>query len=214
MARLFAILADRFLFSFLHLGLRAVLGAVSPFIAIIAALLATVDCITSIIESVKDGISGLWPALTVTRTRRLLGKPVRHRIGFTSVALEVHVRESTEQLPFNTDEPQAYAFIDETLLNVPEGGSAVKCLDIFLESLLDIVNVPLLGSLFELVPGILRRYIGDMIPADLPGLVTGRLDVAYCSLLAKDSPFEDCYIPSSPQFLQVMAGLSGQSLAI
>lgn len=143
------------------------------------ACLAAVNCLASIVKAGEDLVSRLWPTLPLAGTTRILRESVGHRVFLFNVALKVHVGECPQQVPFAWNEPQVDVGLDKPELNVLVGGSAIKCLDILLDSLLRIVNVFVCGGFFNLLPRFLGRDIGHIVTVDLPGSIAGFLEVTW-----------------------------------
>lgn len=188
MALLFAVETLLGCLRYLTLGLRAVLLHMAVLSAIVTKLFAAVNGVTSIIETSKDLILRLRPAIPFLGASRLSREAVRDSVLLLGISLKIHIGESTQKWAFNTNEPKINTTFNESKLDILERRSAAERLDVLLESLFGLVHIFDSGCRLHLLPGSFSRYIIDVITVDLARLVAVTLEVPFRVTLAAMLP--------------------------
>ena len=163
----------------LVLLLGTVLGNVANLLAVVANGLAIVDGLASVVKTIEDLVDGPRPTVFLTRSLRVLREAVRNGELLAHVALKIHVGEGRKKLSLESDEPKADLAIDQAFLDRTVGRSTILSLDVFLECFLGIVGITLTSRHSKLLPSLLGRHVGDLVPVDLPGIGAVTLVVTY-----------------------------------
>lgn len=140
----------------LTLLLGASLGDVTELVAVAALRDSAVDDLTGILETLKVLLGCLGPDLTLTRTRSGRAESVGDSVLLVHVALKVHVGHGRSDVRLlNGNEPDSNVLAAESLLELDIGGVG-SGLDVNLDGLLDVIELALLDSSDDALPGIVR----------------------------------------------------------
>jgi hypothetical protein len=156
----------------LHLLLRAVLGGMADLVAVAALGETSINDFTGILETLNVLFDVLGPEIALTRARRVPLEPVRHGILFGEMALQVHVGQGRrEALLLDCNEPQRDILSTESALKFRVSRLGGR-LDIDLDRFLDIVNVTLLGSALDQLPGLFSGHVFEVATVNLASALT------------------------------------------
>jgi hypothetical protein len=148
--------------------LLAALGDMANFIAVAALGQAARNDFASILQTLDILRNIFGPDLTVTRTRRVPLEPVRHGVFLLQVALKVHIGQSSGKARLlNSNEPELDVLGAKCFLKLHIGGLRI-CLEVGLDRILDIINVALLDSLLQQLPGFLWGESGERTSINKP----------------------------------------------
>lgn len=158
--------SDRGTIKNLALLLRAGLGNVAHFIAVIALGNAAGNRLATVLQALHVLLLGLWPTDSLLGALGVRIEPKSNSELLVQVSLEVHVGVRRGKLTLQADEVQWDIHVTESLLEL-RVSSLRAGLDILEKGLLDIVHVAILNSLAEALPGNLSLDIVNLATIDL-----------------------------------------------
>jgi hypothetical protein len=156
---------------FLDLVLGAASGGVTILVTIVALLQATADRLTSVLKTDQVFLAILGPVRCLTSTSRSVVEAEGDLILLVQVALKVHVGESTKHSRLlDCNDMDANVLLTEGILQLSVGQLGLR-LDVFLNCILDIVHVFLLGGSSNHLPSSLGVDVGNMGAVDESGVL-------------------------------------------
>lgn len=155
-----------------NLLLRAVYSTMANFAAVVAATLATINDLTGIIKTSKNFLSVHGPILSLLGAHGPVGKSVSDAVLLSAVALEVHVGKSTKERTLHGNEEELDTIVHKTLLNFTKARLSIECLDVFLNTILGVINITFGSGLLDLGPSGLGGDNGNIITIDLASILT------------------------------------------
>lgn len=162
-----------------NLLLRALLGNVANLVTVCTFRLSSIGDITCVVQTGQNLIDTFRPALDLSGPLGLIRKPVRDRVLFTHVALQIHVGENLDQRPLRGNKPNIDLVVDKCFLELAESDSAIQCLHVCLNAFLRIVSILLSRCTLDHVPSKLSSHVGDAAAVDLPSIGTILTQVPY-----------------------------------
>ncbi|KAI0206141.1 hypothetical protein F4808DRAFT_192858 [Astrocystis sublimbata] len=109
--------------------------------------------VASVAQAFEILLCRFGPGLSLTGTGCLSSKTIVDFVLLVEVALEVHVGQGRHHgLALQSNQPNSNLLVSKGSLQFDIGGVGA-CLDVLLDSLLDIINVALFRGLYDLLPG-------------------------------------------------------------
>jgi hypothetical protein len=156
------------------------LGSMAEFATIVAFRNTSVDDHTGVVQAGQNLSFAIRPGVNLAGSLWLVREPDRDAVLFVNLALEIHVRESINEISLSANEPNLDVFSHQTLLNLAVSDLSSKSFDVLLNGFLGIVHVPFTSRLLELVPGSIRSDIGDVVTIHFASILTVVSEVAWC----------------------------------
>ena len=149
-----------------HLLLGTVLLSVTKVVTVAALRNTAVDGLTSIGETNKILLGSGWPSILLLGTLVVRGQAPGDRKLLVQVALEIHIGIGHGKLLLHSNEEHFNVMRAKSLLQFRVGDIG-ESLEVLQGSLLDVIEVTLLGCSDQLGPSNLSRDIGDVRTVNL-----------------------------------------------
>lgn len=162
-----------------RLLLATKLGDMSKFLAVQAKRNTSIHDFASIVQTREKLIPTLGPSFKLARTICLLDKAIRNGVFLVDMALQIHVGEHLDESSLSRNEPEANALMDQGFLELAVGDVTIHGLYVLLYRLLRVVNISVNDGLFDLVPGVIRADISNVVAVNLARLFAILAHVAW-----------------------------------